>query len=143
MARIKLRKAQKSDLPFIKAYVEKFKLDDENMRFAQFIVAEEGEKLVGFGRIKPYQTCFELGGLGVLAPYRRQGIGATIVQKLIQDFPSPDIWITTDLPEYFRRFGFKPTEEAPQEIKDKIKGVCQTKQRHNAIIMLLQKEVKQ
>lgn len=136
---IKLRKARKSDMPLIQAYIEKFKLDDENIRFEQFVVAEKGREPVGFGRIKPYQFCFELGGVGVLEPYRNQGIGATIVKKLIQDFPSDEVWITTDMPEYFARFGFKPAKEAPQEIKDKIERICQTKKRPNAIIMLLPK----
>lgn len=136
---VTLRKARKSDTALIKACIERFRLDDENVNSEQFIVAEKEGKTAGFGRIKPYQSCFELGCLGVLEPYRGQGIGANIVEQLIQDFPRNEIWITTDIPEYFERFGFKATEEAPQEIVDKIKKVCQAKQRANAIIMLLKK----
>lgn len=139
MEKIKLRKAKKPDMPLIETCIERFRLDDENISFEQLVVAEKEGKIVGFGRIKPYRSCFELGCLGVLEPYRNQGIGTAIIKKLIEDFPSSEIWITTDIPKYFEQFGFEPTEDVPQEIKDKVKGVCQAKQHPDAIIMLFQK----
>lgn len=139
MEKIRLRKAKEEDMPLIQTCIERFRLDDENLSFEQFMVAEKGKEIVGFGRIKPYEFCFELGCLGVLEPYRNQGIGKTIVKKMIEDFPSDDVWITTDIPKYFEKFGFQSVEKAPQEIKDKIKGVCRAKQHPDAIIMLLEK----
>jgi len=137
MGNIKLRKARKSDMPLIKEHIERFRLDDENINYDQFIVAEGNKKVVGFGRIKPYKSCFELGCLGVLESYRNHEIGAAIVERLIKDFPSDDVWITTDIPKYFERLGFQRTDQAPEEIKDKIKGVCQEKKHPDAVIMLL------
>lgn len=142
MKNIILRKAEKLDMSSIETYIERFRLDDENTSFEQFIVAIKEGNIIGFGRIKPYKSCFELGCLGVLEPYRNQGIGAAIVRKLIQNFPSDEIWITTDIPKYFEQFGFNLTEDAPKEIKDKIKGMCQIKQHPDAVIMLLQKRRK-
>jgi len=136
-----LRAAKESDMPFIRTHIERFRLDDENISFEQFTVAEKEGGIVGFGRIKPYKSCFELGCLGVLELYRNRGVGGAIVKKLIEDFPSDEIWITTDIPKYFERFGFNHTEDAPQEIKDKIRGVCQRKQHPDAVIMLLRKRV--
>ncbi len=135
-----LRKANETDMHIIESHVEKFRLDNENLKFEQFIVAESNGSIIGFGRIKPYQHCFELGCVAVLETYRKGSIGSAIVKKLIKDFPSDDIWITTDIPEYFQRFGFQSTTDAPQEILDKIKRVCQYRQHPNAIIMLLRRK---
>jgi N-acetylglutamate synthase-like GNAT family acetyltransferase len=115
-------------------------LDNENLKFEQFIVAERKGNIAGFGRIKPYRHCFELGCVAVLEAYRKSSIGSAIVKRLIKDFPSDDIWITTGIPEYFQRFGFQFTTEAPQEILDKIKRVCQCRQHPNAIIMVLRRK---
>jgi len=135
-----LRKANAADMQIIESCVEKFRLDSENLKFEQFIVAERKGSVAGFGRIKPYGHCFELGCLAVLEAHRRRSIGSAIVKRLISDFPSDDIWITTDIPEYFQRFGFQSTSDAPQEILDKIKRVCQYRQHTNAIIMLLRRK---
>jgi N-acetylglutamate synthase-like GNAT family acetyltransferase len=135
-----LRKANLADMQIIESCVEKFRLDNENLRFEQFIVAERDGSIVGFGRIKPYLHCFELGCVAVLEAYRKRSVGSAIVKKLIKDFPSDDIWITTDVPEYFQRFGLQSTTDAPQEILDKIKRVYLRKQHPNAIIMLLRRE---
>lgn len=135
-----LRKANAADMQTIESYVEKFRLDNENLKFEQFIVAEKNRSIMGFGRIKPYQDCFELGCVAVLEANRKRSIGSAIVKKLIEDFPSDDIWITTDIPRYFQRFGFQSTTEAPQEILDKIRRVCQCRQHPNAIIMLLRRK---
>jgi amino-acid N-acetyltransferase len=140
MKDVSLRKANESDMKIIESCVEKFHLDNENLQFEQFIVAERNGSIIAFGRIKPYRHCFELGCVAVLEAYRKRSIGSAIVKRLIKDFPSDDIWITTDIPEYFRRFGFQSTTEAPQEILDKIKRVCQGRQHPNAIIMLLRRK---
>ncbi len=137
--KIKLRKARLIDMSTIIDYIEKFRLDDENIDYRQFIVAEKDKKIIGFGRIKPYRDCFELGSVGVLETYRDTGVGEAIVKRLIRDSPENDIWITTDIPEYFARFGFKPAKDAHAEIKNKIKNMCQIKKHPYAIIMLLKK----
>jgi len=134
---IKLRKARIADMPLIESCIEEFRLDSEDIKCEQFVVAEKAGSVVGFGRIKPYRYCFELGCLTVIETYRNRGIGGSILKRLIHDFPSDDIWITTDIPEYFGRFGFQPTAEAPEEIVDKIRRVCESRQHPNAVIMLL------
>ena len=140
MIDIALRKADAADMPIIETYINKFLLDNEDLQYEQFIVAEKDGNIVGFGRIKPYEHCFELGCVAVLEDYRNRSTGSAIVSKLIQDFPRDDIWITTDKPDYFRRFGFRPTDDAPYEIVDKIKRVCQSRQHPNAVIMLLRRK---
>lgn len=88
MQKIKFRKAIKSDMSIIKQAIKKSRMDDENLDYSQFIIAEKNEKVVGFSRIKPYDDCYELGSVFIFEEYRNSGIGKKI-------------WITTDYVEYF------------------------------------------
>ena len=48
---ISLRPASPEDMPFIKECIERFRLDDEDLDYHQFVVAIDGKKIAGFGRI--------------------------------------------------------------------------------------------
>lgn len=80
--------------------------------------------------------------MGVVEHKRNQGIGKMIVEYLISNFPTSDVYITTDLPEYFERFGFKKDEPGPKELVEKLSRVCKSKCREGAIVMVLNKSVR-
>ena len=117
---IKILKATGKDMALIKKYIKKFKLDPENLKTEQFIVAKHNNKLVGFGRLKPYADCTELGAVGVVPAYRDKGIGKKIIGELIKRDPE-NIYITTDMPDYFYQFGFKIIKDGPNSIIKKCK----------------------
>lgn len=106
-------------MPAIVRMIGEFRLDYENLAPDQFVVVEDEEVMVGFGRLKPYPDATELGCVGVLHERRRQGIGKLIVDELIRRGPA-EIWITTDLPEYFRPLGFREAESVPDSIMRKL-----------------------
>src|SRR3990170_5188803 len=115
------------DLFFIRDSVARLRLDAERLEPEQFIVVrrEGGDGIVAFGRIKPYQKTHELGSVAVVEEERGRGLGALIVQQLISRFPQDEVYITTDLPEYFEKLGFLRTDILPRELEDKISRVCQ------------------
>ena len=117
---IKIFEATDEDMVLIKKYVKQFKLDPENLQREQFIVAKHNDKLVGFGRLKSYSDCVELGAIGVVPKYRNKGIGKKIIDELIKIGPE-NIYITTDIPEYFYQFGFKIIKDGPNSIVKKCK----------------------
>jgi len=80
--------------------------------------------MVAFGRIKPYRQTHELGSVAVLEEERGRGWGRLVVRELIHRFPQDEVFITTDLTEYFEGLGFLRTDILPQEIEDKISRVC-------------------
>ncbi len=131
-----IRPAAPEDMPFIEDCIEKFRLDDEELDYKQSVVALEGNDIVGFGRIRPHKEVYELGSVGVVENWRNHGIGRLIVEHLISRFPSDEVYITTDLPEYFERFGFKKMEPGPKELTDKLQRVCKSKCRENALVMV-------
>ncbi len=128
--------ATPADMPFIAACVRRFRLDDEDLRPEQFVVARDGDRILAFGRIKPYGAVHELGCVGVVEEERGRGLGRLIVRALVERFPTPQVYITTDLPAYFERLGFRPTEAAPPEITAKIDRVC-ARLRSGVIAMVL------
>jgi N-acetylglutamate synthase-like GNAT family acetyltransferase len=119
----RIRKAFQADLPFIQDMVARLRLDNEDLRPEQFIVLEEGERTLAFGRIKPYRRTFELGCVAVVEDRRGQGIGEFVVRELIRRFPQRRVYVTTDIPEYFERLGFVPTRALPRELSEKIDRV--------------------
>ena len=93
-----IKPASPVDMPFTKKCIERFRLDDEDLDYRQFVVAVESNEIVGFGRIRPHksqksgvrsqeQEIYELGCIGVLEHKRNQGVGKMIIEYLINNFP--------------------------------------------------------
>ena len=138
IADVRLEPASAVDLAAIVECVRRFRLDDEDMAAEQFIVARKRGRLVAFGRIKPYGRVWELGSVGVLEAERGRGLGALVVRELVRRFPARQVYITTDLPAYFARFGFRRIDDPPPEIAAKIGPVC-TRLRSGVVAMVLEK----
>lgn len=132
--------ARPEDMPLIEAEVERMRLDGEDLKVEQFLVALEDGEVVGFGRIKPYgDGVFELGCVGVLESARSRGVGRALVTELMNRFPTEEIYITTDLVEYFMRFGFTPTAVAPKAITAKIDRIDQSALRSGVVAMAMRR----
>lgn len=137
---ISLRPATADDMSFIKEHIEKFFLDNEDLDYRQFVVAVEEGKIVGFGRIRPHRSVYELGGIGVVEDRRNRGIGKMIVRHLIKIFPVDDVYLTTDIPQYFERFGFTKVKDPPVELAEKIERLCKlTRCREAGVVMFLER----
>jgi threonine dehydratase len=118
--------ATPDDMSFIGDTVMRLRLDGEWLEAQQFIVVRRqgSGDIVAFGRIKPYTETHELGSVAVMEEERGRGWGRLVVRELIHRFPEDEVFITTDLPEYFERLGFLRSDILPQEIEDKISRVC-------------------
>jgi N-acetylglutamate synthase-like GNAT family acetyltransferase len=119
--------ARPEDLPLLREHIQRMRLDGEGLAPEQFVLVRRDGEITAFGRIKPYRECFELGTVGVLESARGQGLGEAVVRELIRRFPVREVWITTDLPAYFERFGFVRVEDGiPPELSDKLGRICGT-----------------
>jgi len=137
---VTMRPASPDDMLYITECIDRFKLDDEDLDFRQFIVAADGNEIAGFGRIRPHKEVYELGCVGVIESRRNQGISRIIVEHLINVFPSDDVYITTDLIRYFERLGFRHVESSPEELIEKLERVCRSKCREGAVVMVCRKQ---
>ena len=80
----------------------------ENPKF--YILAKDGEKIVGFGIISEsnLQYFYDLTWVCVDPDYRNQGIGKNITAKAVEFATSRDrtIIITTEIPKFYTDLGF-------------------------------------
>jgi N-acetylglutamate synthase-like GNAT family acetyltransferase len=132
------RSATINDMPYIVRMIGEFDLDYEHLSFEQFLVIEEEGQVVAFGRLKPYPDAVELGSVGVRTDRRKMGYGKIMVEALIEKVPD-EIWITTNLRDYFRKFGFTESEQMPVSIKNKLENFCHFTCRPNIAAMVLRK----
>ncbi len=119
-----LRKGFESDLKKIKPYADKFNLDSEGMEANKLYIAERNGNLAGFGRYKNYRNIYEISTVGILENFRGQSAGKIIVNKLIDSAFLEEIWLTTVIPDYFKKFGFEINNNIPRELGLKTLRIC-------------------
>ncbi len=112
--------ATSDDLPFIRDTVARLRLDGERLEPQQFIVVRRNGGNVAFGRIKPYEETYEMASLAVVEEERGKGWGALVARELIRRYPQDEVYVTTDVPEFFERLGFLRTEILPRELDEKL-----------------------
>src|SRR5699024_3131783 len=91
-------------------------------------IDESGNEKVGFGRIRIHRAderVCELTGIGVLEGWRGQGVGAHVVERLVDrasDEGFDTVYSLTDQPRYLDRFGFDrlDREELPAKIETRL-----------------------
>ena len=83
-------------------------LDPTSLDWPNFLVAEQGGRVIGAGQVKPYRAGRELGSLVVLKPYRERGVGAAIIRALIARESGKLFLLCRErLESYYAQFGFR------------------------------------
>ena len=116
MSDITINPATASDLQPIKALLTARGLPvagvDEHWK--TFIVARDGDTLVGCGGAEAYQFAALIRSVAVDPKYRSAGIGRRLVRQLLDRLASRGLrefyLLTTTAEEYFKKRGFKPID---------------------------------
>ncbi|SDZ77764.1 N-acetylglutamate synthase, GNAT family [Haloplanus vescus] len=126
-----VRDAKNRDEAWLLDHIEEMALDDAAFRSRDYVIAvdEESNDRAGFGRIRVHKTdegdyC-ELTGIGVLPAWRGQGVGAHVVERLVDTARAEEfetVYSLTDQPEYLGQFGFEPVESSalPAKIRERL-----------------------
>lgn len=126
-----VRAAKNRDELWLLDQIEALGVDETAFRSRDYVIAidEETNAKAGFGRIRLHKTddaeyC-ELTSLGVLPEYRDGGVGAHIVERLVenasdQEFQSVYAFEVGD--GYLEQFGFEPIEpdDLPAPLVDRL-----------------------
>jgi amino-acid N-acetyltransferase len=113
MSDITINPATAADLAPIKALLEASGLPTAGVdeHWKTFIIARDGDRMVGCGGAEAYQFAALLRSIAVLPDYRSHGIGRRIVRQLLDRLASRGLrefyLLTTTAEEYFRKRGFK------------------------------------
>jgi N-acetylglutamate synthase-like GNAT family acetyltransferase len=126
-----VRDAKNRDEVWLLDRIEEMALDDAAFRSRDYVIAvdEETDERAGFGRTRVHKTdagehC-ELTGIGVLEAWRGQGVGAHVVERLVEtagDEGFETAYALTDEPTYLSQFGFEPieTEKLPPKLQERL-----------------------
>ena len=126
-----VRDAKNRDEVWLLDNIEAMRLDDVAFRSRDYVIAvdEETNERAGFGRVRVHKTddgdLCELTGIGVLREWRGQGVGAHVVERLVEeagDDGFDTVYSLTDQPGYLAQFGFDPVESAdlPARLRDRL-----------------------
>lgn len=129
-----VRDAKNREEVWLLDQIERLELDETAFRSRDYVVAldeDSGEK-AGFGRIRIHKTddgdVCELTSIGVLERWRGQGVGAHVIERLIdhagdQEFET--VYTLVGVPNYLVQFGFEPIER--EELPDVLEERLETK----------------
>ncbi len=113
-----VRDAKNRDEVWLLDQIDTLGLDAEAFRSRDYVLAvdEDTNTRVGFGRLRIHSgepECCELTGIGVRESWRRQGVGAHVIERLVtkaSDDGFETVYVLTDQPEYLSQFGFERVE---------------------------------
>ncbi|MFB6107392.1 MAG: GNAT family N-acetyltransferase [Haloplanus sp.] len=126
-----VRDAKNRDEVWLLDRIEEMGLDDVAFRSRDYVIAvdEETNERAGFGRVRVHkeddgEVC-ELTGVGVLVAWRGQGVGAHVVERLVEmagDDGFETVYSLTDQPGYLAQFGFEPVESdaLPAKLRERL-----------------------
>ena len=106
---ITIRPARQEDQETIVSYVRQAKINPRNLQWQNFLIAEEGKKIVGIRQVKTHQQgTREVASGFVLPEYRRQGISARLMNELLARESGPLYTMVNEkqMP-YYEQFGFQ------------------------------------
>jgi N-acetylglutamate synthase-like GNAT family acetyltransferase len=126
-----VRDAKNREEVWLLDHIEAMGLDETAFRSRDYVIVidEESNEKAGFGRIRVHKTddadLCELTSIGVLSDWRGQGVGAHVVERLVQtagDEGFETVYALTDEPDYLAQFGFEPLPgaELPEKLQTRL-----------------------
>ncbi len=112
--------------------IEEMGLDETAFRSRDYVVAidEETNEKAGFGRIRIHKSddaepICELTSIGVLPAWRGQGVGAHVIERLVEyaaDEGFDVVYSLTGAADYLTQFGFQRIDAArlPERLQERL-----------------------
>ncbi|MSP12893.1 MAG: N-acetyltransferase [Chloroflexi bacterium] len=112
-----LRPATAADQQTIVEVIRQARINPQDLKWPNFIVAEKEQQIIGTGQIKTHgDGSRELASIAVRPAYQRQGVGRRICRVLIAREQGP-LYLTcrSEMETYYVQFGFRAIgpEEMP------------------------------
>ena len=107
---VRIRRAAAQDQDAIRALVRAERLNPNGLDWPRFVVACEGEQIVGAVQLRRHRDgSRELGSLVVAPHWRRQGLAGQLIDTLLIGFEEPVHMVTQRRhAAHFERWGFRP-----------------------------------
>lgn len=134
-----IRHATGSDMVFIEESLKKHGSAIIDLQAFQFVVAAEDGDIIGFGGLRRKGDVCDIACAVVVEKRRNRGIGAAIVNHLIEYAPVDRVFVTTDLVEYFKELGFAETNRGPGEMGCVLDIECGPRGKRGPVLMVYEK----
>jgi N-acetylglutamate synthase-like GNAT family acetyltransferase len=129
-----VRDARNRDEAWLLDHIEEMGLDERSFRSRDYVIAveERSNTRAGFGRLRIHNTddgdFVELTGIGVPESWRGQGVGAHVVERLVEkagDEEFEAVYCFTPAAGYLEQFGFEALadDEVPDALADRLEQV--------------------
>jgi len=126
-----VRDAKNREEVWLLDHIEEMGLDDTAFRSRDYVIAidETTNEKAGFGRIRIHTTddadICELTSIGVLDQWRGQGVGAHVIERLVEyagDQGFDEVYSLTNASEYLEQFGFERIDvsQLPEKLRDRL-----------------------
>ncbi len=127
-----VRDAKNREEVWLLDHIEEMGLDETAFRSRDYVIAvdEESGGKAGFGRLRVHkvdegEVICEFTSVGVLEEWRGQGVGAHVIERLVdhaRDQGFERTYALTDEPSYLAQFGFEVVDEAslPPKLEDRL-----------------------
>ena len=111
-----VRDAKNRDEAWLLDAIDRVGLDDVAFRSRDYVIAvdEDSGERAGFGRLLVHKAdgeeAIELTGIGVVSEWRGRGVGAHVVERLVDTAAAEGfdtVYVLTDPPGYLEQFGFE------------------------------------
>jgi amino-acid N-acetyltransferase len=118
-----VRQSQQKDGDEVRVLLGSYDLVDEFVP-EEFVVAQEGGKIIGCARLKKLKDAYELGSVAVEKEHQGRGVGAKLVEACLTGAGSV-VYCLTFAPRFFEQLGFRVMDRAslPKELVAKA-GRC-------------------
>ena len=134
---VEVVEALDSDLIDVLELLESMNLDMDQVHTQQFYLATLNDEIVGLGRVLEHDDCAELCSLGVVESHRGLSIGSKLVKALIAKAEQSPLYVVTDIPQYFEKFGFQLSEVYPFSIADKLQRCIESYNCESPVVMAI------
>ena len=127
-----VRDARNRDEAWLLDHIESMGLDETAFRSRDYVIAvdDESNTRAGFGRVRYHPNpsepeVAELTSIGVLDGWRNQGVGAHVVERLVDTARMEgfdEVYALTSEHEYLSQFGFRgvDAEDLPELLRERL-----------------------
>ncbi len=128
-----VRDARNRDEAWLLDHIDSMGLDETAFRSRDYVIAvdEQSNTRAGFGRIRLHtvgkaEIC-ELTSIGVLNGWRGQGVGAHVIERLVDDAETKGfdhVYALTSTHEYLTQFGFEAVsaDALPDALRERLEA---------------------